>query len=394
MAKRQTLGLILGTAMAFAMSAWGEQDTIPASARASVSTTPLVPAYHTPATNVKARKVSWWWHRHEARKLFLAGARALERNDSRAAEAYFLRAHELDPNNLAYPVSAEIARQYVVAQFVQRAEREKAQGNKLDSLAALQKAMRLDPNNPLVTAYVDTLAANVSIRPQVMRKSGEAAAPVELAPERGNRDFHLRTDEPTLIRQVLNAYGIQATIDASVKTQAVRFDAVDVDFDNAAKLVNLATNTFFVPLDALHVIAVSDTRENRSKYERQVTETIYLLGLSPSELNDVGNIARGGFGVDHAVVQTGQGTVTVRASEPQLAALNQVCMEMLAGRSELQLDVRMYEIDRTRETNVGAVLPSSTTVFNVPSEINYILDPCEQCQPDKAAPCERSGTCG
>jgi general secretion pathway protein D len=39
----------------------------------------------------------------------------------------------------------------------------------------------------------------------------------------------------------------------------------------------------------------------------------------------------------------------------------------------LELDVRLNEIDKTKAANVGLVLPSSTTVFNLPSEINSIL---------------------
>ncbi len=298
----------------------------------------------------------------------------MERNDAGAAETYFLRAHQLDPDNRVYPDSAEIARQYLVAQLVRRAEQENAQGNKLDSLAALQEAVHLDPDSPLVTEYIGTLAADVSARPQVMHgKNKEAAAPVKLTPKRRNCTFHLRADEASLIRQVLSAYGIEAAIDASAKSQTLQFDAVDVDFNTAAKLLELVTNTFLVTLDAVHVMAIPDTREDRSRYERQATETIYLPGLQQSELQDMGNIARSLFGVDHAVVQSSQGTLSVRAPESRLEVLNHVCMELLSGRSELQLDVRMYEIDRTRETNVGVVLPSSTTVFNVSSEINSIV---------------------
>ena len=47
--------------------------------------------------------------------------------------------------------------------------------------------------------------------------------------------------------------------------------------------------------------------------------------------------------------------------------------ELLSGRSVVQLEVRLYEIDKTKATNVGVVLPASTTIFNVPSEINSIL---------------------
>lgn len=373
MAKMQSIRLVLVAVMVFGMSTWGEQTTIPASATVNVSRIPLVPVHHRPATNAKPRKVSRW-HRHEARKMFLAGAKAMEKKDPRAAETYFLRAHKLDPNNQDYSLSAEIARQYVVTQFVQRAEREKELGNNLDSLTALQEAMRLDPKSPLVTAYVNTLAADVSARPRAMPgQHDEAAAPIELAPEKGNRTFNLRTSARRVISQVLNAYGIEATIDASVRGQTVRFDASDVAFAEAAKLLKLATNTFLVPLGPLHVLVIEDTKENRSKYERQVTETLYLPGLDPSELDEMGNTARGIFGINDAIVQASRNTLTVRAPEPELAVLNQICMEMLSGRSELQLEVRMYEIDKTRTTDVGLVLPSSMTAFNVSSELNSIL---------------------
>ena len=189
MAKRQSFRLVLVAVMAFGITAWGEQATIPASATVNVGGIPLVPAHHRPATNAKPRKVSRW-HRHEAKKMFLAGAKAMEKKDPGAAETYFLRAHELDPNNQDYSLSAEIARQYVVTQFVQRAEREKELGNNLDSLAALQEALRFDPKSPLVTAYVNTLAADVSARPRATpRQHDEAAAPTRTRSRKRKTDL-------------------------------------------------------------------------------------------------------------------------------------------------------------------------------------------------------------
>jgi type II secretory pathway component GspD/PulD (secretin) len=102
-------------------------------------------------------------------------------------------------------------------------------------------------------------------------------------------------------------------------------------------------------------------------------EAIYFPGLNASELNDMGNIARNIFGAEHSVVQAGQGTVTVRVPEPELAALNETYANLLSGRSELQLEVRLYEIDKTKATNVGVILPNTVTMFNVPSEVNSIL---------------------
>lgn len=373
MVRGQSFGLVLSAVMMFGIVMQGEQAVISRSTAVNGGAARPMPASHHPTAEMKRSKVSWW-RRHEAKKAFLAGAREMEKNDPRGAETHFARAHNLNPSDRDYFVSAEIARQYQVTQLVQRAEKEHALGNTLDSLETLQEAIHLDPDSRLAAEYVDTLAVSAFAKPNVMRpEKDEAATPIELAAQKGRGTFHLKADEPSVISQVLNDYGIQATVDDSVGTQMVRFDATDVDFAEAAKLVKLATNTFLVPLDSRYVLAVADTKENRRKYERVATETIYLPALSPSELSEMGDIVRGLFGVNDATVQASQNTLTVRAPLRELAALNRVCREMLVGRSELQLDVRIYEIDKTRTTDVGVVLPSSTTMFNVPSEINSIL---------------------
>ena len=201
----------------------------------------------------------------------------------------------------------------------------------------------------------------------------EASEPPTLAPQGELQSFHLRTDKRTLISQVLSAYGIGATVDQSVNAQSIRFDTDEVGFADAAELLKLASDTFFVPFDSRSVIVVADTRQNRARFEHRAMRTFYFPGLSPRELTDMGNIARNVFGAEQCVLEPGKGTLTVRALEPEMDALDQTYTELLGGRSLVQLDVRLYEIDKTKATNVGVVLPSSTTVFNVPSEINSIL---------------------
>ena len=201
----------------------------------------------------------------------------------------------------------------------------------------------------------------------------QLSEPPALTPQEGQHSFHLRTDKRTLISQVLSVYGIRPTVDQTVNAQSIRFDTDEVDFANAAELLKLATDTFFVPLDSHSVIVVTDTQSNRSRFEHRAMRTFYFPGLNSKELTDMGNIAHNVFGAEQSVMEPSRGTLTVRAPEPQLDALDQTYAELLGGRSMLELDVCLYEIDKTKATNVGVVLPSSTTVFNVSSEINSIL---------------------
>lgn len=201
----------------------------------------------------------------------------------------------------------------------------------------------------------------------------EASDHQALVPQEGQHSFHLLMDKRSLISQVLSAYAIRASVDPSVNAQSIRFDTDEVDFAYAGELLKLATDTFFVPLDPKSVIVVADTQQNRIKFEHRMMRTFYFPGLNSKELTDMGNIARNVFGAEQSVIEPSKGTLTVRAPEPELDALDQAYADLLGGRSVVQLEVQLYEIDKTKTANIGVILPSSTTVFNVPSEINSIL---------------------
>ncbi|MHB1958101.1 MAG: hypothetical protein ACYCO5_03615 [Acidobacteriaceae bacterium] len=365
--------MVLSAAVAFGMSAWAQQPATTTTPNTIAGDPSPILAQQAPAGKTKQKKVSRH-NRHKADKMFLAGAKAIQQNDPEDAEKDFLKAHELDPTDQRYPLSAEIARQYVVAQLAKQGKTEEEEGRTDEAASAFEKVMRLDPQNPTVIERLNAIKADASAElPEVRATDNDAAAPIELTPRKLRCSFHLNANEQEMIRHVTNAYGIHATVDQSVRSQVVRFDADDVNFTEAANMMTQATDTFFVPLDPLHVIVAADTKENRNKYERQVMETIYFPGLNAKELADMGKIARNIFGAQHDIVQANQGTMTLRVPASELLALNQTYAELLAGRSELQLEVHLYEVDQSKMTNVGVVLPSSATVFNVPSELNSVL---------------------
>lgn len=367
----RTMGLAFGV-IVFGAGAWAQAgksvSALPTSSQAI-----QVAAGQNPAVEARSAKVSRR-RRHKANEAFFNGANAIEKGDARSAEKAFELAHELDPENRRYFLSAEVVRQNVVTQLVQRARDQWSQGQKDRALALLEEALQVDPNSPVVAKYIVTLADGSPPKlPTLHRKDHEASEPISLIPQVGRHSFHMRADKRSLIFDVLSAYGIRATLDDSVRGQSVYFETDDVDFTDATELLKLATDTLFVPLTPKSVIAVADTRENRAKFQRRAMRTFYLPGLNSQELTDMGNIARSVFGAEQSLIEPLKGTLTVRAPEPQLDALEETYDELLVGRSVLQLDVRSYEIDKTKATNVGVVLPTSTTVFNVPSEINGIL---------------------
>jgi general secretion pathway protein D len=332
-------------------------------------------AASTPAQAATAPKKPVSEHeKSEASKAFLEGAKALKKDDLREAEKQFEHAVKLDPGNTDYATALTIAKEHLLTQLVQDASKARLTGHDDNARALLAEAYLLDPNNPIVQQHVDELAHDAESQDAVLLPSTEEAAPpVQLTPRTGQQSFHLHRPALEVLRQVLTAFDITPMLDSSVKSETVRFDADDVNFAQAAQMLKLSTGTFFVPLDARRVLVAQDTKENRAKFERQIMETIYLPGLTSTEMSDMGNIARNVFEAQQATVQAEEHTLTVRAPRERIDALNSTFTDLLDGRSQILLNLRLYEIDRTRTTNIGAQLPQTTSVFNVPTEVNQIL---------------------
>ncbi len=83
----------------------------------------------------------------------------------------------------------------------------------------------------------------------------------------------------------------------------MRLDLDDVSFTAAVHALGLVTKTFYEPLDPHRVVVASDTRENRTQFQRTEMETIYLPGLTDKELTDVSNVAKQVFDAQQTSVQ-------------------------------------------------------------------------------------------
>jgi general secretion pathway protein D len=311
--------------------------------------------------------------RNKAQKAFLLGAKDLEHNDARGAVDAFTRAVALDPGNKRYAVSLDMAKQHLVEDLIHQADKAKILGHFSDARAAIQEAYELDPANPMVAQHAEELAADASASAPAAQPDEKLAAPTALTPKSERHSFHLHTNQREVIRQVLTAYGIQPTLDASVQAKVIRYDVDDADFDDVERTLPLVTDTFLVPLDPVRALVATDTKDNRTKFEREAVETVYLPGMPAQDLTDLVTMTKNVFAVPSVTAAPGLGTLTIRAPAGDLNAVNATVTNLLDARSELVLDVSMYEVDRSKANAVGAILPTQTTVFNVYSEASQIL---------------------
>jgi type II secretory pathway component GspD/PulD (secretin) len=376
--------------MAMAAAAPGQQapapgqapsatQSAPAGAPSTPSAEPSVPAAatvgetsSTEATVATKTRVSRQ-DRDKAQKAFLVGAKEMKQNKPRAAMAAFERAVSRDPQDPRYAASLDVAKQHLVRALIDQADKDKIMGHFSDAHAAVAEAAEIDPSSPMVEQHADELARDVAATEPAVKPDAGMAPPIELQPKTGRHSFHLHTGEREVIRQVLAAYGIQPTVDDSVASTSIRFDVDDADFDDIERSLGLATDTFLVPLDPARVLVAKNTKENHTKFDRLTAETIYLPGLPTAEMTETVNMAKTLFNMKTATAIPGQSALMVRGPTANLTALNATLDSLRDGHGQVQLDVRMVEVDRTKATNIGMILPTQTTLFNVYSEAASLL---------------------
>jgi general secretion pathway protein D len=316
-------------------------------------------------------------NRRRAARLYLAGSKLFEAAKFEPAMHDYEAAAALDPERPEYSAAAALARSHAVTALIQAAARARTKGEPAAARAAIQRARELDPTSPMVAEHLYQLADD-SVRQQIRPLYEASANTLEegpsLEPNAGLESFHLRVDRRQIVQRVYKAFGIDSTIDQSVPAVPAQLDLDNVDFHRATDVVAIVTDTFAVPLDPHRVLVARDTRENRQQFQRQELETLNLPGFTAPEMTEVSNIAKNVFGSPQVSVEQGLGTVTVRAPATILDAFNATMRDLVNGRSQVLLDIRILQIAHTTQRNTGVQLPQQVTAFNVYAEEQSILN--------------------
>ena len=340
------------------------QQTAATTASASEKIASTAPALPSPTPQQSER----------ARDFFRKGTDALREQKSARALKMFAAARRLDPSNGSYIAAYEIAREQQVGGLLEEAGTEQKKGDQSAAKQKLLAALNVDSGNPYVQEHLQSLSAQDE--PAVMQSMPMpqfSSGIVELDPSSIRATFHLRGKTEQIIQQVFHAYGISAILDDSVAAQDVRIDLTNAPFSEASTAVQLSTGTFIVPLDPQHVVVAKDTTANRAKFERLLLETVYLPGVDPKNMTEPENMIKSVFGVRQVSSRADNGTISIRAPETTLRAINATLARLYLDKPEVILDVRIYQINSSFQEDMGVAFPQTLNVFNLNSELSSII---------------------
>ncbi|WP_213806079.1 hypothetical protein [Granulicella sp. dw_53] len=298
---------------------------------------------------------------------FLNGARFLDRRNLAGAEAQFAKAVSLNPHNAEYAQALALTREHHLTDLVQQASKARLLGHNDTAETLLAQARAIDPQNPIITQHADAGPLPPGFIPTLDPAHVGIAytGPITLLPSEATQSFHLRANVQDVISSVAGKFGIRTVFDTSVTPQSLRFDLDNTRYNVAMPILLDMSRLFAVPLDAHSVFIAKDTLENRQRLERLLEETIYIPALTQEQMTELSNVVRNIFDLKQVTIQTGLGSMVVRAPESIMSALNYTLADLIDGGSEVLLDLKLYTVDKTRTRNIGAQLPQQIGLYNV-----------------------------
>lgn len=360
--------LLASTGFAHAQSASNTPASAPAGtdqAAAPKAEAPDVP----PEPTISSKQA------READDAYLQGAKEVEHKDFEAAEKSFVRATLLNPNNRDYALALIVTREHRLTELVQQAAKQREMGNSQRADELLEQARKLDPNNAVIAQHFGTGSVPVgSELPLENSIADSLGAPVKFAPKTGKQDVHLRSGATDILRSLYSQFGISASFDPSVRSgPPVRLDLQGVTFDQAARIAGEMTKTFAIPVQPHTALIADDTEDNRKRLKPLEEETIYMPGLQESQMTEMANLARAVFDLTSVTASPTTDTIVLRGDPENLKILNATYNGLLNGSSDVMLDIKLYEVDRSNTRNIGFQLPSSIGVFSIAQEAQQLV---------------------
>lgn len=303
--------------------------------------------------------------RDAAEKSYLTGAKELRDGRFPQAEKDFARAVERNPLKPEYVQALLLAREHHVTDLLHEAARERA-SNPAAADALVAQAKTLDPSNPAVSQHT----APVAFKPV---RTERLAQSITLLHNASRHTYHLRADTKTLVQSIARDYGLQAVVDPELQGKNLRIDVDDATFDEAMRVLGLVSDTMYVSLDERTILLAEDNAQNRQRYERLVEQAFFFPGYAADQLKDFVSIAQTILNIQKVSVDAAQNAIVVRGPADLADAAERVFTDLLSGESDVVFNVRMYAVSHSRTRNLGVVLPSSFTAYNIAAEAQSIV---------------------
>ena len=308
--------------------------------------------------------------RKKAEKYFSKAQRELAKEELQEAFEDFSMAARLSPDSFSYAAQREQARQRFASKLISDGNQQMLDDRKLEALKNFQKALEVDPGNDFARQRVyDAMPPAPSVRIE----TAPGTDLIQLNASSDRKNVNVQGATAMALETMAKTFGITGFVDSAVPNRQVNLKLDNATWQEAFDALCRMTKTFWTPLARNQVLFAVDDDSTRRNLQRVGLATFYVSSSTPQELNDLTNTLRVLFDIRYITADPSKGTITVRAPQPIIEAAAQFVQQLDAKRPQVMIDVHVYAVAQDLTRQVGVDIPTSFTIFNVPTEAQKLL---------------------
>lgn len=265
-------------------------------------------------------------------------------------KAYLLyaQAAAADRTNASYWAKAEAL----------RPRAEMVSGNKLSSP---------ELTLPTVLPYGGSTAGVVgSFTSQDLEDLQRMKPPPHLRPSALIQSFHLKGSPKDLFEQVAHVYGFTVIFDKDYNpTNNVRYNVTDLDYKQALRALEDATDTFIVPISENAMLVAQDNLQKRTDLENDEAQTFPIPDrTSVQEAQELLMAVQQAFEIRRAVLDPQKRMILLRDRVSKVEAALAILNQLSVGKAQVAIELEFLSTDKSSSLSLGMTLPTQFQLVN------------------------------
>jgi len=198
--------------------------------------------------------------------------------------------------------------------------------------------------------------------------------PTELKAAPGKKDFQLKGDSKTLWEQVGSAFDLLVVFDTAYQpVPGIRFEISGVDYRDALRTLQGATNSFVVPAADRLILVANDTPQKRQELESTAAVVIPIPEpFTVQEVQEIGTGIRGTLEIQRLMIDTQRRLVLIRDRVWKVRAAEMLLHDLMQPRSQVAIEIEVVSADETKTNTWGIDLPTQFPVVSFGSLFNNL----------------------
>jgi len=277
---------------------------------------------------------------------------SLNKDWDEAVELYE-KAYAENPKNPVYRIALQRAKVSASLFHLYAARRFSRMDQKEEALKEYEKSLSYNYSR-LVTDEAKLLAGGSPEKKKP--KEIHIEPPVKL--KVGSDLIQLRFRQQASLRSIFQALGKSASIniifDEQFRDISYSIELTDKTFEQAVRILCLATKNFFAIIDEQTIIVVPDQPAKRLQYELTAVRTFYLSNILAADIQGIlSQILRSQYKAPVIMIDKNLNSVTVKDAPAVLELAEKILRVWDKAKGEVVIDVEIMEASRTKLRQLG-----------------------------------------